>query len=53
MAKEAAVGTVAEAAGKRMGGGEVSRSKALLVSAIVGVAAAVATFKLLRSGGGS
>lgn len=53
MAKEAAMGTVAEAAGRRAGGGHVSRPKALLVSAIVGVAAAVATYKVLRSGGGN
>ncbi|HET7454934.1 MAG TPA: hypothetical protein VFJ76_05380 [Solirubrobacterales bacterium] len=53
MAKAAAMGTVAEAAGKRVGGGRVSRPKALLASAVVGVGAAVATYKLLRSGGES
>lgn len=53
MATEAAVGTVAEAAGKRVGGSPVSRPKALLASAIVGVGAAVATYKLLRSAGGN
>ena len=51
MAKEAAVGKVAEAASERVGGDQVSRPKALLASAIVGVGAAVATFMLLRSGG--
>jgi hypothetical protein len=51
MAAEAAVGKVAEAAGKRLQGGVVSRPKALLVAVVIGVAAAVGTFKLLRSGG--
>jgi hypothetical protein len=51
MATEAAVGKVAEATGERVRGGRVSRPKALLASAIVGVGAAVATFMLLRSGG--
>jgi hypothetical protein len=49
---EAALGKVADAAGERVQGGLVSRPKALLAAAIVGIAAAVATFKLLRSGGG-
>jgi len=48
---EAAVGKVAEAAGERARGGGVSRSKALVASVVVTVAAAVATYKLLRSGG--
>ena len=51
MAKEAALGKVAEAAGERVRGGAVSRPKALLAALVVGVGAAVATFKLLRSGG--
>ena len=51
MATEAAVGKVTEATGERIRGGRVSRPKALLASAIVGVGAAVATFMLLRSGG--
>jgi hypothetical protein len=51
MATEAAMGKVAEAAGERVRGGRVSRPTALLASAIVGVAAAVATYKLMRSGG--
>lgn len=51
MATEAAVGKVAEATVERVRGGRVSRPKALLASAIVGVGAAVATFMLLRSGG--
>lgn len=51
MAKEAAVGKVAEAASQRVQGGAVSRSKALFAAAVVGIGAAVATFKLLRSGG--
>lgn len=51
MAAEAALGKVAEAAGERLQGGVVSRTKALLAATVVGVAAAVATFKLLRSGG--
>ena len=42
---------MAEAAGKRVGGSRVSRPKALLASVIVGVGAAVAAYKLLRSGG--
>ena len=51
MATEAAVGKVAKATGQRVGGGRVSRPMALLASAVVGVGAAVATYKLLRSGG--
>jgi hypothetical protein len=51
MATEAAVGKVAEAAGERVRGGRVSRPTALLASVVVAVAAAVATYKLLRSGG--
>jgi len=51
MAAEAAVGKVAEAAGKRVRGDRVSRTTALLAAAVVGVGAAVATYKLLRSGG--
>jgi hypothetical protein len=51
VAKEAAVGKVAEAASQRVQGGAVSRSKALFAAAVVGIGAAVATFKLLRSGG--
>jgi hypothetical protein len=46
----AAASTVAEAAGKRLGGGRVSRPKALLASAAVGIGVAVAAYKLLRSG---
>ena len=51
MAKEAATGLLADAAVERARGGKVSRPKALLVATIVGVGAAVATYKLLRSGG--
>ena len=40
-----------ETAAERLAGGQVSRPKALLVATIVGVGAAVATYKLLRSGG--
>lgn len=40
-----------QAAGERARGNRVSRTSALLVSAMVGIGAAVATFKLLRSGG--
>jgi hypothetical protein len=47
----AAGGVVARAALDRARGGQVSRPKALLVATIVGVGAAVATYKLLRSGG--
>ncbi len=43
--------TVAETAGKRVAGASVSRSKALLAAVIVGVGAAVAAYKFLRSGG--
>lgn len=50
MATGAAVGKVAEATGERVGGGRVSRPKALIASAVVGVGIAVATYKLLRSG---
>lgn len=50
MATDAAVQKVAEAASERVRGGLVSRPKALLASVVVGIAAAVATFKLLRSG---
>jgi hypothetical protein len=50
MVTEAAMGKVAEAAGKRVRGGRVSRPTALLASAVIGVGAAVATYKLLRSG---
>jgi hypothetical protein len=51
MATEAAVGKVAEAAGERVGDGRVSRATALLASVIIGIGGAVATYKLLRSGG--
>jgi len=51
MAGDAAVRKVAEAAGERAQGASVSRTKALLASVIVGIGAAVVTFKLLRSGG--
>ena len=51
MATEAAVGKVVEAAGERARGGRVSRPTALLASVVVAVGAAVATYKLLRSGG--
>jgi hypothetical protein len=50
MAGKAAVRKVAEAASERIQGEPVSRAKALLASVIIGVGAAVATFKLLRSG---
>jgi len=53
MATEAAVGKVAEAAGQRARGGRVSRPTALLASVVVAVAAAVVTYKLLRSDGGT
>jgi hypothetical protein len=45
-----AASTVAEAAGKRLGGGQVSRPKALLASVVVGIGVAVAAYKFLRSG---
>ncbi|HET7758507.1 MAG TPA: hypothetical protein VFK62_01160 [Gaiellaceae bacterium] len=41
---------MAEAACKRLGGGQVSRGKALLASAVVGIGVAVAAYKFLRSG---
>src|SRR3954454_14856521 len=44
-------GSVVEAAAQRARGERVSRPKALLVATVVGVGAAVATYKLLRSGG--
>jgi len=47
----AAAATVGEAAGARLRGGPVSRPKAVLASALVGLGAAVATYRLLRSGG--
>jgi hypothetical protein len=43
-------GSVVEAAAQRARGERVSRTKALLVATVVGVGAAVATYKLLRSG---
>ena len=51
MATEAASAVVTDAATERVGGGKVSRPKALLVATIVGFGAGVATYKLLRSGG--
>jgi hypothetical protein len=51
MAAEAALGKVVAAAAERARGGRVSRPSALLASAVIGVGAAVATYKLLRSGG--
>ena len=45
--------TVAETAGKRAGGARISRPKALVAAAVVGVGIAVAAYKLLRSGGES
>lgn len=51
MAAEAAVGKVAEAAGERLHGGQVSRTKALLASTVIGFGSAVVAYKLLRSGG--
>jgi|GEM_PF-6252287 len=42
----------AEAVRQRMTGQQVSRPRALLVSAFAGAAAAVAVYKLLRSGSG-
>jgi hypothetical protein len=51
MAAEAALRKVVETAAERARGGRVSRSAALLASVITGVGAAVATYKLLRSGG--
>jgi hypothetical protein len=50
MAGEAAMGKVAEAGAERLRGGPVSRTSALLASTVVGVGAAVLTYKLLRSG---
>lgn len=50
MVTAAAVGKVAEATDERLSGGRVSRLKALLASAVVGAGAAVATYRLLRSG---
>jgi hypothetical protein len=44
-------GSILEAVAQRAHGERVSRPKALLVATIVGVGAAVATYKLLRSGG--
>jgi hypothetical protein len=44
-------GSVVEAVAQRAHGERVSRPKALLVATVVGVGAAVATYKLLRSGG--
>jgi len=44
-------GSVLEAAAQRARGERVSRPKALLVATVVGVGAAVVTYKLLRSGG--
>ena len=43
--------SVVEAAVQRARGERVSRPKALLVATVVGVGAAVATYKVLRSGG--
>ena len=43
--------SVVEAAAQRAQGERVSRPKSLLVATVVGVGAAVATYKLLRSGG--
>jgi hypothetical protein len=51
MSTHAAGGVVTRAAAERLRGGKVSRPKALLVATVVGVGAAVATYKLLRSGG--
>lgn len=53
MATEAAVAKVAEAASERVHGDRVSRPTALLASVVVGLAAAVVTYKLLRSGDGN
>jgi hypothetical protein len=50
MATEAALGKVAQAAGERARGARVSRTTALLASLVVAVAAAAATYKILRSG---
>jgi hypothetical protein len=47
---DARVETVRDAATQRAAGDEPSRFKSLLASAIVGVAAAIATYRLLRSG---
>jgi hypothetical protein len=44
-------GSVVEAVAQRAQGERVSRPRALLVATVVGVGAAVATYKLLRSGG--
>jgi hypothetical protein len=44
-------GSVVDAAAQRARGERVSRPKALFVATVVGVGAAVATYKLLRSGG--
>jgi Domain of Unknown Function (DUF1206) len=44
-------GSVVEAVAQRAHGERVSRPKALLVATVVGVGAAVAAYKLLRSGG--
>jgi hypothetical protein len=51
MGTGAATAAVTDAAAERLRGGKVSRPKALLVATIVGIGAAVATYKLLRSGG--
>jgi hypothetical protein len=50
MAAEAALGKAVETGAKRALGGGVSRTSALFASAVVGVGAAVLTYKLLRSG---
>jgi hypothetical protein len=42
-----------EAVGERLAGGQPSRGKSLLTAAAAGLAAAVLTYKLLRSGGQS
>ena len=44
--------TAAETVGERLAGEQPGRLRALATSTVVGVAAAVVTYKLLRSGGG-
>lgn len=41
-----------EAVSERLAGGRPSRPKALMVSVVAALAAGVATYKVLRSGGG-
>ena len=44
------MGPLEEAVVERAGGNQPSRTKSLIAAAVVGFAAAVATFRLLRSG---